>query len=1029
MPADSQEDLKAEPGVRQGGASPRPAAQEGATQEGAASGGDVRDRHVLAVIDGNSLLHRAFHALPPTMTAPDGRPTNALFGFASMMLKLHEVLVPDALACVFDKGRPARRIGILPQYKAQRPPTDPVLAAQFPMVRQMVRAMGVPVFEEEGWEGDDLLGTLARQAEAQGWDVMLVSGDRDVYQLATDHVSVVNTKKGLSEVVVLDPRGVIDLYEGIAPRLVPDFYGLKGDSSDNIPGVPGVGPKKAAALIREYGSLDEVLANAGKIKGKTGENVRDHAQDALLSRKVATIDCTAPVELDLQAAAWPDFDAQELLREFSDLGFTHLKERMLALAGQEGGAADAAEPAAPAPVLPAADDFVAGQEALERLEHAVKSGEWAGLAVDERPGAEPGSQPTLEEAFAPGPVAYVALSPGWVVDDPGRSGQGALHGKASPSAGRPSDEPAVILEFEGEDLVARALQALYGAGRVASFDSKGDLHRLVPVDSREPELMDLSAVDPSRVFDLDVAAYLLDSNRAGSSANAPAGEARGSSDMAAASIVRDYLPFQLPPDPLDPKASSGKGAGKASGKGAAAARDTGAGEGAADDGLAGHRLHMAATAASALSLREVLLARLGQEDALRCFEEVEMPLVPVLARLERTGMAISPDDLLRLSAQVGSQMESLRARIFQQAGEEFNVDSPMQLSSVLFDPDKKVRIPVTRDMKRTKRGFVSTNAKMLTELAVDHPIVADILDYRERAKIKGTYLDALPAAAAAYGDGRVHTTYHQTVTATGRLSSSDPNLQNIPVRSDLGRIVREAFVPPQEGWYILGCDYSQIELRLLAHLSQDDGLIAAFTQGEDFHQETAARVFGVDPADVTPQMRSRAKAVNFGIVYGQQAYGLATSLKIPMAEAQDMIDRYFIQFPQVRAYLDGVVDFAREHGWVQTIFGRRRYVPDIYQRNPTLRGFGERTAMNHPMQGSAADIIKVAMARVQRRLDEEGMRAKMVVQVHDELDFECPLDEEDALAALVTREMTGVVSLRVPLLVSCASGPSWAQAH
>lgn len=993
------------------------------SDQGVQTQGGQQLRHVLAVIDGNSLLHRAFHALPPTMSAPDGRPTNALFGFASMMLKLHEVFSPNALACVFDKGKPARRIGLLPQYKAQRPPTDPVLAAQFPMVRQMVRAMGVPVFEQEGWEGDDLLGTLAAQAEAKGWDVLLVSGDRDVYQLVTNHVSVVNTKKGLSDVVVLDPQGVADLYDGITPDLVTDYYGLKGDSSDNIPGVPGVGPKKAAALIKEYGSLDEVLANADKIKGKMGENVRAHADDALLSRKVATIDSSAPVELDLDAAAWPAFDVDELRREFDELGFTRLAGRVLALVGSD--AADAALDAdvSSSPLLPAPDELVGGQQALDELERAVQEGAWAGLVLDERPRPESGYQPTLEEADAPGPVAYVALSSGWVVDDPGHSAEGVQHSDSSPSTGHPDDTSARILEFEGEVLVQRALVLLYGSGRVVSFGVKHDLHLLAPIDSHEPALLDLATIEPTRLFDLDVAAYLLDSNRAGASANAPAAEPKSTPGMNTDSIVDDFMPFALPADPL--ASMSGKSGGAAKGKTAgvsATAPD--------NETLFDHRAYMVALAAATLPLRQVLLARLEAEGALRCFTEVEMPLVPVLARLERTGMAISQDDLLRLSAQVGSQMESLRARIYQQAGEEFNVDSPAQLSSVLFDPNKKVKIPVTRAMKRTKTGFVSTNAKMLAELAVDHPIVADVLEYREKAKIKGTYLDALPVAAAAYGDGRVHTTYHQTVVATGRLSSSDPNLQNIPVRSELGRIVREAFVPQQrDGWRIVGCDYSQIELRLLAHLSEDDGLIAAFTQGEDFHRETAARVFGVEPADVTSQMRSRAKAVNFGIVYGQQAYGLSTSLKIPMAEAQEMIDRYFIQFPQVRAYLDSLVDFARAHGWVQTIFGRRRYVPDIYARNPNVRGFGERTAMNHPMQGSAADIIKVAMARVQRRLDQEGMRAKMVVQVHDELDFECPTDEEDALISLVTQEMTGVVDLRVPLLVSCASGPSWAQAH
>ena len=965
---------------------------------------EAQPRPVVCVIDGNSILHRAFHAIPPTMEAPDGRPTGALFGFVSMFLKMLEEFRPYGVICVFDKGKPQRRMDLLPAYKAQRPPTDPVLKAQFPMIRELVAAMGVPVMELEGWEGDDLLGTLGRQGEVAGYDMLLVTGDRDAYQLVTDHVRVVSTKKGLSDVVVYDPAGVAELYDGVTPAQIPDFYGMKGDSSDNIPGVPGIGPKKAAALLAQYGSLDEILAHVDEVKGKMGENLRTHADDARVSRQVATIDCTAPVSFDPDAAAWPQFDPERVRTYFGELGFTQLTRRVLAYAnadtdapGEGGGDA-----AAPVPHLP--DAPLEGEAAWDRLHAALREGAWLGVLVDEA--QDSGSLFDLDQSV------YVALSSGWVVEAPTTDGSPAGAGEAPsagtrtaqgapvPPEGHAAEREAEVLRFEGDDATAALLEA-YAHGRVASFSVKDDLHRLVPVDSFEPALLDVNELDPARMFDVSVAAYLLDSNRP---------------DFEHSSIVAAYLPYELPAAPEPPKAKGGKGR-----KAASAAGDPQA------EADARRRLAMA-TAASTLALRDALAYMMAADGSLACFDEIEMPLIGALVTLERSGMTVSLPRLATLSDELGAQMDAMRARIIEAAGgEEFNVDSPAQLSQVLFE---RLGLPTEGNKRSKSTGNYSTSAKVLEELAPAFPIVADILEYRERAKIKSTYLDALPQQAARWRDGRVHTQYNQTATATGRLSSSDPNLQNIPIRSELGRMVREAFVPADpEGSCILGCDYSQIELRLLAHLSQDPGLIAAFTEGEDFHAETAARVFGVAPSEVTPEMRSRAKAVNFGIVYGQQAYGLSTSLGISFAEAQEMIDRYFIQFPKVRSYLDELKAFAHARGWVETMYGRKRHVPEIFSHNPNLRSFGERTAMNHPMQGSAADIIKIAMARVQRRLKSEGLRATMLVQVHDELDFDCPLDEVDAVSELVREEMTGVVELRVPLVVSCDTGRSWAEAH
>ena len=968
-----------------------------------ASGDVPQIRPVITVIDGNSIMHRAFHAIPPTMNAPDGRPTGALFGFVSMFLKMVEEFRPYGVICAFDKGRPQRRMDLLPQYKAQRPPTDPLLKAQFPMIRELMAAMSVPVCEVEGWEGDDILGTLGRQGEAAGYDMLLVTGDRDAYQLVTDHVRVVATKKGLSDVIVYGPAEVEELYDGVRPAQIPDFYGLKGDTSDNIPGVPGVGPKKAATLITQYGTLDEVLAHADEIKGKMGENVRAHKEDALVSRRVATIETGAPVAFDADAARWPQFDPEAVSRAFGELGFTALTRRVLAAGTSPAQGEDAPEGVGvPAPNLPA--EPLEGPGAWDALRAAVAQGAWLGVRVDDGT-----SEGTL---FGLDLRVYVALSSGWEVEAPAGEEAGvtqgtpanpgvptaptapaasAAQGAPVPPAGHPASEEARVLVFAGDD-AAQALRLAYASGRAVSFSTKDDLHRLVPADSSQEALLDVAALDPSRMFDLAVAAYLLDSNR---------------SDYAPAELVRAYLPFALPEQ--DEPAKPAKRGARAK---------------APVDEAFRTRL-CAATAAAALALREVLDRMMCADGSRACFDDIEMPLVPALVTLERAGMTVSLPRLRELSDELGAQIDALRSRVYAEAGEEFNLDSPKQLSTVLFE---KLGLP-TKGVKRSKStGAYSTNAKVLDDLSHDYPVVADVLEYREKAKIKSTYLDALPLQVA--GDGRVHTTYNQTVTATGRLSSSDPNLQNIPVRTELGRMVRAAFVPADpEGSVILGCDYSQIELRLLAHLSGDEGLIAAFTEGEDFHRETAARVFGVDPADVTPQMRSRAKAVNFGIVYGQGAYGLSTSLGITFVEAQEMIDRYFMMFPQVRSYLDGLVAFAHEHGWVQTMFGRKRHVPDVFSRVPNVRAFGERTAMNHPMQGTAADIIKMAMARVQRRMAREGFRAQMIVQVHDELDFDCPKGEVGTLSALVREEMCGVVSLRVPLQVSCDTGASWADAH
>lgn len=881
-------------------------------------------RKTVAVVDGNSLIHRAFHAISANMTAPDGTPTNAVFGFMSMFIKLEERFKPWGVAVCFDKGRPKARMELLPSYKAQRPPMDPDLAVQFPLVKDLLAAMSVPVVELEGWEGDDLLGTLAREGAEQGYDMLLVTGDRDMYQLSSDHVRVVSTRKGMSDVAVMTPEAVADLYGGITPDLVPDFYGLKGDSSDNIPGVPGIGPKKAQQLIERYGSLDEVLAHADEVKGKMGENLRAHREDALVSRRVATIRCDAPVDVDLAETRFPDFDVATAREAFSRLGFTAIAQRVLAMAG--GEAAEELEgPAAASLEVP---EPLEGPEADAVWEAALEDGSWLGLAVEEEQG-----QSTL---FGTAAVLWCAVG----------------------------DR---LLRFGDGDMPERLVAALT-RGRVAGLDVKALIHRVSPMDSSEPAALDVRSVRPDAIFDVAVAAYLLDSTKSGYTA-----------DDLAAGVLGTGLPET---DDVPAAACEALVAGRCV---------------------------------------EPLVERLQKEGAWPCFGEIEMPLLPVLAQMERVGMHADASVFAEQDAELASQIDALAARIYEDAGEEFNIGSPSQLSHVLFDV---MGLP-TAGLKKTKRGYYSTNAQVLDELSRSYDIVANVLTWREKSKIAKTYLAALPNEIR--GDGRIHTTFNQTVTATGRISSSDPNLQNIPVKTEEGRRVRSAFTVP-EGWKFLAVDYSQIELRLLAHLSGDEHLVRAFVEGEDFHAETAARVFGVPVGEVTPLLRSRAKAVNFGIVYGQQAYGLSQTLHIPQREAQDMIDSYYAAYPGVRRFLDETVARARELGFATTMWGRRRLVPDISARNAMVRAAAERTAMNHPMQGSAADIIKIAMQRVQRALNERGLESRLIMQIHDELDLQVPDGELEEVRDLVSRTMEGVADLSVPLVADASWGDNWAEA-
>lgn len=868
----------------------------------------------VAVIDGNSLMHRAYHAVPPTMTAPDGTPTNAAFGFLSMLLKFIEIEQPDALVCAFDKGRPKFRMEALEQYKAQRPPMDEELKAQFPVIENLLAAMNVPVVALPGWEGDDILGTVAARDEELGYRTLLVTGDKDAYQLASDLTKIVTTKRGITDVVIYGPEEVEERY-GVTPDQFTDFLGLKGDKADNIPGVPGIGDKKAASMLQAYGNLEGIYANLDKFKGKQLENLTNYKDDAFLSRQVATIVRDADFELDLESISFPNFNVEQVTEAFTDVRMMAHLAKILKLQGSEAASID----------LGSWDNFIEGDEAKAAIELPAEG--------------------------------YVPVA--WALDP-----QASLFGDGLTLAVNLGDSTALFHNEEAKE----ALAFLVREREIATADAKSLLQVVFPADTAQDSLVSRGEMLDAHMFDVALAAYVADSNNGAATLNA---------------LMERYAGAVLP-DEKDPQKQ------------------------------------VALQAAAIGALVGPLAQELEKEGARKVYDDIDLPLVGVLACMERTGAALDVDHLKALNESTGAEVDRLRAAIYASAGHEFNVDSPKQLSEVLFD-----ELGLT-PKKKTRSGY-STNASVLKELTEEHELPGLMLEYREYAKIKSTYIDALPRMRAE--DGRVHTSFNEMVTTTGRLSSSDPNLQNIPVRTDFGRQIRTCFVPLDEGEVFVSADYSQIELRLLAHLSGDEHLIASFNSGEDFHASTASRVFGVPMDDVTPQMRSRAKAVNFGIVYGQQAYGLSQSLHIPFYEAKEMIDRYFEVHPGVRTYLDDVVAQAHKDGYAVTLFGRRRYIPELKAKNAAQRGFGERTAMNHPMQGTAADIIKLAMRQVQDELVARDLGTRLMLQVHDELDLSVPESEVEEVSDLLTSVMESVVELSVPLLVDVSAGANWAEAH
>jgi DNA polymerase-1 len=886
------------------------------------------------LIDGNSLTYRAFHALPTDLVTASGQVTNAVFGFTSMFINLVRDHRPDAIAVAFDRPEPTFRHQQDPTYKANRQAAPDILKQQMGLVHQVVDTLGVTAVSIAGVEADDIIATLATQARDRGDDVLIVTGDRDSYQLVEDpHVKVIYNKRGVSDYAIYDEAGILER-TGVRPVDYVQYAALRGDTSDNLPGVPGVGEKTAAKLINTYGGLDGIFAHVDEQTPKLRQNLVEHEDQARrnLSMMVLRRDVELPCTLDELGFPHPDTD--EVRRLFDFLEFRTLYDRL----------AEALEA-----------DLGSSGSATAVLEAEVARAETAADAVE-----------VLERlAVGQGPVAIAAS---WA----GAEGRSPLSGLALVVDGAAAEVAWLSADLLGDAAVADALGALFAARTIAAHPAKPILRSLLAAAPDRPL--------PHLAIDTTLAAYLLD----------PA-ESRYSIE----DVLARYAHLELPSGSAAPEGQLDLG-----------------GDGVDEGLLAGRR------ALAVDRLMAPMQAALDAQGLRPLHDEIETPLVTVLAEMEHVGVGVDRAELEALNARLTAEVAELTEAIQADAGEPFNVNSTPQLRTILFD---KLGLAPT---KKTKTGY-STDAASLEKLSGQHPIVDHLLRYREVEKLRSTYGTGLLAEVAA--DGRIHATFNQTVARTGRLSSDQPNLHNIPVRSEEGKAFRKAFVPAP-GFELLVADYNQIELRCIAHLAEDPGLIAAFEAGDDIHTATAARVFHVAPEEVDGAQRAKAKMVSYGLAYGMEAYGLAQRLNIERSEAAEILDAYFAAFPAVKAYMERTVAEARERGYTETLFGRRRPIPELASPNRQIKQAGERQAMNAGIQGLAADIFKVALIRLHDALADRGSGSRIVLQVHDEVIVEVPSAEHDAVAALTLEVMRGAAALRVPLEVNLSFGQSWADA-
>lgn len=853
----------------------------------------------LAIIDGSSLLYRAFYALPPTMTSPDGVPTNAVYGFLRMLLSLYRELDPAYVAVTFDKDRQTFRTEMYDGYKATRKPAPAELVPQFDLILEVMHVMGVAVYSLSGYEGDDVLGTLSARYEKE-LPVAIVTGDRDALQLASDRTTVYLTQKGISSMSEMTPKAVEEKY-GITPSQVIDMKALMGDTADNIPGVPGIGEKTALKLLTQYKTLDNLYAHVDEIKGAQGKKLAAGKDMAYLSYKLAAIKRDVPMETTLEEMAQP-VHISEMKELFSRLGIN-----LLSQFGE----------------LPR---FTALAEA--KKEEVAKAGE---KAEDWKDGLSFEGKETAISFDLEGTAPFFKAK-GVVIAENGH---------------------AYLVKAEQ---FGKAAEALRKAKVVITENSKPIMETDFPWEGIP-------------FFDTTIAAYLLDPTR---------------TTYPLSYLAGLFKKPEIYADEMKDFASKG-----------------------------------AAVSLFLLSIYEDARDMLKKNGVEKLYDEVEQPLVKVLAAMEKAGIATDTKRWEEVHADMKSREEALISKIYEQAGEEFNINSPKQLGHILFE---KMGLPAG---KKTKTGY-STAADVLEELAEQYPFVKNILEYRSLSKLISTYLEALPLLIRKE-TGRIHTTFNQTVTATGRLSSSDPNLQNIPVRTEEGKKIRSLFVPGEGYDSFISSDYSQVELRVLAHMAEDEGLIRAFLNKEDIHRRTAAEVMGIPFEDVTPEQRSHAKAVNFGIIYGISDFGLARQLGITRTAAADYIKAYFERYPSIHAFMNRMIEDARKTGRAVTLYGRYRELADINSKNFQRRSFAERTAMNTPIQGTAADIMKMAMIAVYDKMKAGNFKSRVLLQVHDELVAEVTADEKEAVAKLLKETMESVVSLRVPLVADVNEGKNWAE--
>ena len=961
----------------------------------------------LLLIDGFSILFRAFYGMPLTMTSPDGAHTGAVYGFMTILNKVLEDEAPDYLAVAFDRPEPTFRHEMYPEYKGNRSAAPPEFHEQVPILKELLGKMNIPIISEAGYEADDVLGTLANRAAKEAIDVTIVSGDRDLLQIASDRIRIVipKTRGGKTEYEQYTPSDVENVY-GVTPQKFIELKALMGDSSDNVPGLPGVGPKTALKILQNFGSIENAFEHVDEIKpNKAQEAMREHYDLLELSRKLVTIVTDAPFELDPAALTVEDIYNPLGYDELRRLGFRSLLAKYaqkMEAAGTGSRTEAGAEAAGAAEKAALTEENAAGQPAGSE-QHLPGTCETVMVR-------------TAEEAEA----AFAALAKENTIGAAVLTEDGVFYRAAAAGA-----ERTYIFEGKPEaagtaDPVENAAAAgfakfLAEGPEIAVCGAKAFFKWILAADEKAV----LAARARKGVFDAVVAAYLINPLKSDWDFDAIANGYLGANVPDAQELIGKkgiaaFLGGETPSLKTDAngQVAFDFGAMADSGKEEAETKPQESSAQAAVTKLA------ALQAETALQSMQPLKEKLAEEEMTELFETIEMPLVYVLASMEREGILASREELARYGASLEKRIGELTAAIYEEAGEEFNLNSPKQLGHILFE---KMRLP---GGKKTKTGY-STAADVLEKMAPEHPIVANILEYRTYAKLKSTYADGLAAYIGA--DGRIRTTFNQTITATGRLSSTDPNLQNIPMRMDLGRLIRKCFYPA-EGCVFVDADYSQIELRILAHMSGDEKLIEAYREARDIHRTTASQVFHVPFDEVTDLMRRNAKAVNFGIVYGISSFGLSQGLSISRQEAADYIEQYFETYPSIKAFLDGLVAEAKEKGYAVSLFGRRRPVPELREANFMRRSFGERVAMNSPIQGTAADIMKIAMNRVYDRLKKENLRSKLILQIHDELLIEAPEEEAEQVRTILMEEMKASASLKVALETDCHIGTDWYEA-